>query len=504
MTSPKSPPRLNSQDAFDTNGTTLGFGEKWNNAGKAKRPSIAGIQVSPTDGRRKSSVAFNTAPAEETIRRESSTRLPTLSNILENRRMSSPPPPQTYQRGVSFDTFDNKDATDLSFTLTYKHKDYHNTRRSRTFLCGTDQKDYSEFALEWLIDELVDDGDEIVCLRVVEKDSSIASTSSVEAGRYRDEAQKLLDSVIKKNSQEEKAISLIMELAVGRVQDIIQRMVSSAILDLHDSLLTAFQIQIYEPAVLIVGTRGRNLGGMQGLMPGSVSKYCLQQSPIPVIVVRPSAKRAHKKKKRLADPTRASYGNILAQAHSRGGSTVLDKKPIRNSIAPLPEATDQEAAAVAKAIGLPKDYKKGHYRGGSLNRVISARSDSSDPSVGSPGPPPEGFLPAGYLRSAAPVRADKAMKDPMIAALGDENWDDFDEKLAEREKKGAGNETTNEGESRHVDSAVDETGESLVVPHPVDARRSSHGPKPDWLKDILSEPERPRSRSRSHQRNWSG
>ena len=71
---------------------------------------------------------------------------------------------RTYQRGVSFDTFDNRDATDFSLTLNYKHKDFQYTRRSRTFLCGTDDKDYSEFALEWLIDELLDDGDEIVCL----------------------------------------------------------------------------------------------------------------------------------------------------------------------------------------------------------------------------------------------------------------------------------------------------------------------------------------------------
>lgn len=264
------------------------------------------------------------------------------------------------------------------------------------------------------------------------------------------------------------------------------------------------QIQIYEPAVLIVGTRGRNLGGMQGLLPGSVSKYCLQQSPIPVIVVRPSTKRAHKKKKRLLDPTRASYGNILSQAQSRGGSTVLDKRPIRNSVAPLPQATDQEAAAVARAIGLPKDYKKSHHRGGSLSRVMSARSDSSDPSIGGSGPPAEGFLPAGYLRSAAPVRADVALRDPTIAALGDENWDDFDAKIAERQKEAAENGTANGGGNRHADTAIDdETGEGLAVPHSADARRSSHGPKPDWLKDILSEPERPRSRSRSHQRNWS-
>lgn len=131
----------------------------------------------------------------------------------------------TYQRGVSFDTFDNRDATDFSFTLKYKHKNYQASRRSRTFLCGTDQNDYSEFALEWLIDELVDDGDEVICLRVVEKDSKIASDASVDDGRYRKEAEKLINQVIAKNQHDEKAISLVLELAVGKVQEIIQRMV---------------------------------------------------------------------------------------------------------------------------------------------------------------------------------------------------------------------------------------------------------------------------------------
>lgn len=131
----------------------------------------------------------------------------------------------SYHRGVSFDTFNTRDATDFSLTLNYKHKDYVATRRSRTFLCGTDQNDYSDFALEWLIDELVDDGDEIVCLRAVEKDSKIASDSSVEEGRYRVEAEKLLEQVIEKNKHDEKAISLVMELAIGKVQEIIQRMV---------------------------------------------------------------------------------------------------------------------------------------------------------------------------------------------------------------------------------------------------------------------------------------
>lgn len=132
---------------------------------------------------------------------------------------------RTYERGVSFDTFDNRDAPNFSLTLNYKHKGYQSTRRSRTFLCGTDQNDYSEFALEWLIDELVDDGDEIVCLRAVEKDSRMASGAAIEEGKYREEAEKLFEQVIQKNSQDEKAISLVLELAVGKVEEIIQRMV---------------------------------------------------------------------------------------------------------------------------------------------------------------------------------------------------------------------------------------------------------------------------------------
>ena len=72
---------------------------------------------------------------------------------------------------------------------------------------------------------MVDDGDEIVCLRAVEKDSGLASDAEIEAGKYREEAERLFEQVIQKNSQDEKAISLVLELAVGRVQDIIQRMV---------------------------------------------------------------------------------------------------------------------------------------------------------------------------------------------------------------------------------------------------------------------------------------
>ncbi|KAL5365167.1 hypothetical protein BJX96DRAFT_158677 [Aspergillus floccosus] len=284
-------------------------------------------------------------------------------------RGPSPPPPRTYERGVSFDTFDNPDAADFSLTLNYKHKGYQSTRRSRTFLCGIDQNDYSDFALEWLIDELVDDGDEIVCLRAVEKDSRIASDAGIEAGKYRKEAEKIFKQVIQKNSQDEKAISIVLELAVGKIQDIIQRM-----------------IRIYEPSVLIVGTRGRSLGGVQGLLPGSVSKYCLQQSPIPVIVVRPSPKREKKKKKRLADPTRRSYNQILEMSEQRGSRILEANSSTESNISRLPD----EEAAVAAALGLPQSYTSASRSSLSMSSERSSVSHdeqvSPSPNIESPSP----------------------------------------------------------------------------------------------------------------------
>lgn len=113
----------------------------------------------------------------------------------------------------------------MSFTLNKKHKDYEYTKRSRTFLCGYDANEYSEYALEWLIDELVDDGDEIVCLRVVEEDAPIAGGKSVREGLHREEAERIMRQMELKNT-ENKAINLVLEFAVGKIQEVIDEMVS--------------------------------------------------------------------------------------------------------------------------------------------------------------------------------------------------------------------------------------------------------------------------------------
>jgi nucleotide-binding universal stress UspA family protein len=262
--------------------------------------------------------------------------------------------------------------------------------------------------LEWLIDELVDDGDEVVCLRVVEKDSREAARWSGGHGEkgYRREAERFLEEIEKKNT-DDRAISLVLEFSIGKVQDTIQQM-----------------IRIYEPAILVVGTRGKSLTGYQGLLSsGSVSKYCLQYSPVPVIVVRPSSKREAKKRKRLQDPTRNGYRDILDKSEdaSRGrGGHLLDANNryslVGSDLGALgelgsPGNPDDEARRVAEAIGYRNAAFHPAARGSSLSRVTSGRSASSLDGTGSD--------------------TGRVMKSPQMGTIdspaGSDDEDDYDE-----------------------------------------------------------------------------
>ena len=50
-------------------------------------------------------------------------------------------------------------------------------------------------------------------------------------------------------------------------------------------------------------------------------RYCLQHSPVPVIVVHPSQRRLHRKHKREKDPERQSYITLLKGANQYSSSS---------------------------------------------------------------------------------------------------------------------------------------------------------------------------------------
>jgi Universal stress protein family len=136
-----------------------------------------------------------------------------------------------FEPHVSFDNFGGVEPTERninSYTLNVKHTGYKYQKRSRTFMVGIDENAYSDYALQWMLEELVDDGDEIICLRVVDRDAKISSDKSLEKKQYQDDARQLMQLIQAKND-EHRAISIVLEFAVGKVHTTFQKMVSQPI-----------------------------------------------------------------------------------------------------------------------------------------------------------------------------------------------------------------------------------------------------------------------------------
>ncbi|KAM5353856.1 hypothetical protein ACJ41O_000506 [Fusarium nematophilum] len=314
----------------------------------AHKSSVSFAPDEPTA--RSSSLESNDNAANttaSTIRRKSSTSSvtflrmsnPTLpqgtpQQMGNSRIRVSSPPPKRFQNHIAFDNVPTGEPTKnntISLTLNVRHDGYQARRRSRTFMVGVDEHSYSDYALQWLLEELVDDGDEVVCVRVVEKEIRLTDK------QYRDDAQSIMKGIVKRNGSN-RAINIILEYAVGK---------------LHTTFQTL--IQMYQPAMLIVGTRGRTLGGLQGLVNtrNSFSKYCLQYSPVPVVVVRPTEKRLKKKTKRANDTTRQTYVGMLA---ATAGKHEADSEASSTYELEVHNSPDEEAHQVARALGLPASF----------------------------------------------------------------------------------------------------------------------------------------------------
>lgn len=158
------------------------------------------------------------------------------------------------------------------------------------------------------------------------------------------------------------------------------------------------------------------------------------------MVVRPTAKREKKKKKRLADPTRRGYLNILEKSGANG-SQMLDKSERDKLVGQSGgEASESEAQAVANAIGLSgnvgvfagfrKEARDDSGSGEPLTKVASAKSDyTSGPDSPSPTGPlsPDNSVP-GDTRSPE----FEGLESP---AMSDEEEEREEEPTSERQRK---------------------------------------------------------------------
>lgn len=105
-------------------------------------------------------------------------RTQSASSILEPHahKLQHPPLPHhaatspSYTHKVSFDTFENPAASMFSFTLQVKSEGYRRTRNTRVFLCASSPDESGSEALEWCLESLVQDGDELIIFRGADED----------------------------------------------------------------------------------------------------------------------------------------------------------------------------------------------------------------------------------------------------------------------------------------------------------------------------------------------
>jgi len=198
-----------------------------------------------------------------------------------------------YTPKVSFDTFENPAASMFSFTLSAESVGYTRSPQTRVFLCAASPDESGREALDWALDSLVQDGDELVVFRGFDEDNLAKDHDAI-----RDEAREFLQQLQAKSVEydPDRKMSIIVEFIAGRVTDNIDRLIA-----------------LYRPESVVVGTRGQRgmiqswgaALGAPGM--GSVSKYCLSRSPVPIIVVRPERKVRKAQAKRKADPKRGKH-----------------------------------------------------------------------------------------------------------------------------------------------------------------------------------------------------
>lgn len=106
-------------------------------------------------------------------------------------------------------------------------------------MVGVDEHAYSDYALVWLLENLVDDGDEVVCVRVIE-----TPVRGADKG-YQEEAKRMMQTITEKNTQN-RAISIVLEYSVGKLHATFQQLVRL------DALASLDTVQPRAPSVSLL------------------------------------------------------------------------------------------------------------------------------------------------------------------------------------------------------------------------------------------------------------
>lgn len=239
------------------------------NSSVGSADSATGSEV-PSSNRRKSSVT-NSIPSSEN-EGESSSDSPFRKRISFD---TISQPPSANQGGTSIGGFKFSRPSFSSaaappvvdetacFSVTSKHVQYRTSYWSRSFLCSMSSLKHSLPALRWLVQNVMENGDELICLRIAQR------SNSQPASVYQKEAEKLLADVVAALATSLE-IKVVVEVWVGAIKEVVRQAMS-----------------LYQPALVVVGTGAGMYGGSMKryVKKRTLGSYLLAHSVVPVIVI---------------------------------------------------------------------------------------------------------------------------------------------------------------------------------------------------------------------------
>lgn len=171
---------------------------------------------------------------------------------------------------LTFDTYSpNIDVTHYQTTMIFEDRHFKFQNTTRTFLVPFDENVPSVNAVNWTLQNMVDDNDILVVLKVVSLQSVLANG----VGLHRKHCKGLLDKICKiERSGEKKHIKIIVEIRIGSVDFALAR-----------------GIKDFDPTYLVMGTRGIKKAKLTNFLneDTSLTKHFVDNGRVPVIVLNP-------------------------------------------------------------------------------------------------------------------------------------------------------------------------------------------------------------------------
>ncbi|KAG5366865.1 hypothetical protein CJU89_1309 [Yarrowia sp. B02] len=174
-------------------------------------------------------------------------------------------PPQLAPDGPELLSDIDYRSLDLPFySLAAKHPGVKLSYHARTVLFSYTGKQQADNALKWLMDELIEDNDELVCLKIIDKHSA------KDVDKYHKQAADILRAVVAEADKVGKKLTIDVELGQGSVSKVVK----------HCTYL-------YQPALAVVARTNYIDPRVSEMPKDTATNYLLRSSVVPVIVVRP-------------------------------------------------------------------------------------------------------------------------------------------------------------------------------------------------------------------------